>query len=169
MCVLVVLTRSVYSLDGNWGPWNTWGLCSRTCGNAGAHIRKRLCNNPVPSPEPCPGRPCNGSDVQVQRCNRKRCPVGNFTYRTAHTNIGNQQSILLADGGWTLWSPWSTCSATCERGEQQRKRSCSSPTPSPDGETCFGPNIQARFCMLAMQCPIRMHSLDRQLFVNKSK
>ncbi|MBN3283317.1 ATS3 metalloproteinase, partial [Polyodon spathula] len=34
-----------YSQDGNWGSWNKFGSCSRTCGG-GVRSRSRQCNNP---------------------------------------------------------------------------------------------------------------------------
>lgn len=32
-------------VDGNWGPWGSYGACTRTCGG-GVKYRSRHCDNP---------------------------------------------------------------------------------------------------------------------------
>ncbi|ROL43461.1 Hemicentin-1, partial [Anabarilius grahami] len=59
-------------IHGNWGPWNSWGSCSRTC-NGGQMRRYRTCDNPRPANG---GRACTGSDSQIQKCNTANCPGG---------------------------------------------------------------------------------------------
>ena len=34
-------------MDGNWGVWSNWSICTETCGR-GVKYRTRLCDNPVP-------------------------------------------------------------------------------------------------------------------------
>ncbi|MEE6496324.1 hypothetical protein FKM82_002300 [Ascaphus truei] len=59
-------------VDGNWGPWQDWSMCSVSCGG-GEQIRTRLCSHPVQS---YAGRPCPGDSTQLLRCNVKACPGG---------------------------------------------------------------------------------------------
>ncbi|XP_058841007.1 A disintegrin and metalloproteinase with thrombospondin motifs 14-like isoform X4 [Acipenser ruthenus] len=58
-----------YSQDGNWGSWNKFGSCSRTCGG-GIRSRSRQCNNPPPA---YGGRDCHGSTFEYQICNTEEC------------------------------------------------------------------------------------------------
>ncbi|KAM7388095.1 hypothetical protein PAMP_024296 [Pampus punctatissimus] len=57
---------------GNWGPWSSWGSCSKTC-NGGQMRRYRTCDNPRPANG---GRACAGADTQIQRCSTANCPGG---------------------------------------------------------------------------------------------
>ena len=51
-------------------------------------------------------------------------------------------------GGWTIWSKWSGCSASCGKGGILRTRTCTNPTPQYDGKKCFGESVQNRPCYL---------------------
>jgi len=50
------------------------------------------------------------------------------------------------DGGWSLWTTWSACSASCAGGTQWRQRTCSAPVPSGTGHDCPGPGHESRPC-----------------------
>lgn len=52
--------------------------------------------------------------------------------------------LFLADGTWSLWSSWSTCSPQCGKGTQKRTRSCK--VPKSGGQPCEGPPVQKRSC-----------------------
>jgi len=60
------------------------------------------------------------------------------------------------DGGYTEWSKWSTCSATCGGGSHWRSRACTNPVPENDGMTCLeqdlGPPKQTQECN-TQECP----------------
>uniref|UniRef100_A0A8C5X6K5 Hemicentin-1 n=1 Tax=Malurus cyaneus samueli TaxID=2593467 RepID=A0A8C5X6K5_9PASS len=114
-------------VHGNWGPWSSWGTCSRTC-NGGQARRHRSCDNPRPASG---GRACAGADVQLQRCSTELCPV---------------------DGNWGQWQSWSQCSASCGGGEQTRVRLCSSPAPLNGGRPCPGDSSQISRCN-SQACP----------------
>ncbi|XP_036128071.1 hemicentin-1 [Molossus molossus] len=74
-------------VDGSWGHWHSWGLCSASCGG-GEKTRKRLCNSPEPSNS---GRPCPGDATQVSRCNLQACPGG--PQRARGSVIGNINDV----------------------------------------------------------------------------
>ncbi|KAM5295479.1 hemicentin-1 isoform 1-T1 [Glossophaga mutica] len=74
-------------VDGSWGNWHSWGLCSASCGG-GEKTRKRLCNNPEPSNS---GRSCPGDATQVSRCNLQACPGG--PQRARGSVIGNINDV----------------------------------------------------------------------------
>ncbi|XP_073239582.1 properdin-like isoform X2 [Porites lutea] len=58
-------------VDGQWGPWGEWTLCSKSCG-IGESKRQRFCNNPPPQND---GRPCIGNSEETRRCLRQYCPT----------------------------------------------------------------------------------------------
>ncbi|XP_015775278.1 PREDICTED: coagulation factor VII-like isoform X3 [Acropora digitifera] len=58
-------------VDGNWGAWNGWSACSRSCGT-GLQKRTRTCSNPVPKGG---GRSCSGSNQQMRNCKVRDCPA----------------------------------------------------------------------------------------------
>ncbi|XP_047443825.1 hemicentin-1 isoform X2 [Mugil cephalus] len=114
-------------INGNWGPWSSWGSCSRTC-NGGQMRRYRTCDNPRPANG---GRACAGSDTHMQRCSTASCPV---------------------DGNWGSWQPWGECSSSCGGGERTRVRLCNSPSSSNGGRPCPGDSTQLSRCN-TQACP----------------
>ncbi|XP_058494160.1 hemicentin-1 isoform X1 [Solea solea] len=108
-------------INGNWGPWSSWGSCSKTC-NGGQMRRYRTCDNPRPANG---GRACAGADTQIQRCSTANCPV---------------------DGNWGSWQPWGQCSASCGGGARTRVRLCNRPSPSNGGRLCPGDSSQLSRC-----------------------
>ena len=44
--------------------------------------------------------------------------------------------LVDIDGGFTEWSEWSECSATCGGGTHHRSRTCTNPPPKNDGKPC---------------------------------
>ncbi|XP_038613568.1 hemicentin-1 [Tachyglossus aculeatus] len=113
---------------GNWSGWTSWEECSRTCGQ-GNRTRTRSCSNP---PAQHNGRPCEGSAVEIIKCNSRPCPVS---------------------GGWSAWLPWGSCSESCGKGTQARMRLCNNPPPSFDGPFCDGPDTQMQVCN-ERHCPV---------------
>ena len=59
----------MFSVDGNWGPWEAWGTCSETC-NTGTKNRIRECNNPPPRGS---GVECEGNATSTAYCTVRRC------------------------------------------------------------------------------------------------
>ncbi len=145
------------------GGWTDWSTCSATCGGG---TQKRTCDNPTPANG---GADCSGSDTQscnTQACAvnggwtdwsgcSKSCGGGTKTrtcdnptpaYGGADCEGGasedcNTQSCGSGDvplnGGWT---DWTTCSATCGGGTQNR--TCTDPKPAYGGADCSGSDSQ---------------------------
>uniref|UniRef100_A0A673Y487 ADAM metallopeptidase with thrombospondin type 1 motif 6 n=1 Tax=Salmo trutta TaxID=8032 RepID=A0A673Y487_SALTR len=65
------------SVDGGWGPWSSWGECSRTCGG-GVSSSMRHCDSPAPSGG---GKYCLGERKRYRSCNTDACPSGSRDFR----------------------------------------------------------------------------------------
>nr|XP_022343628.1 uncharacterized protein LOC111136803 isoform X1 [Crassostrea virginica] len=108
-------------VDGGWSEWTVWGTCSATCGG-GTQSRTRTCTNPAPQNG---GADCVGTSSEQQSCNTQGC---------------------IVDGGWSDWSVWGTCSATCDGGTQSRTRTCTNPAPQNGGADCVGESSEQQSC-----------------------
>lgn len=49
-------------------------------------------------------------------------------------------------GGWSKWSTWSKCTATCGTGIQYRLRYCDHPKPSRTSLNCSGNFMEKKNC-----------------------
>ncbi|XP_021375993.1 coadhesin-like [Mizuhopecten yessoensis] len=115
-------------VNRTWNDWQTWSDCSASWGNC-VMIRNRTCDNPPPSFD---GNNCEGAASENQSCKLTNCSV---------------------DGNWSVWLPWSSCSASCENGTRTRNRTCDNPVPAFGGEECDGIDTDSEVCML-INCPI---------------
>ncbi|VDI35543.1 Hypothetical predicted protein, partial [Mytilus galloprovincialis] len=61
-------------IDGTWGQWQSWGVCSVTCGG-GRQSRMRVCDDPRPANG---GLPCSGSSSEYGYCNIQACPTAAY-------------------------------------------------------------------------------------------
>ena len=57
-------------VDGIWGEWTGWSICSVTCED-GIQTRTRLCDNP---PRAYGGDYCPGVDTEHKNCTMIPCP-----------------------------------------------------------------------------------------------
>ena len=58
--------------------------------------------------------------------------------------------LLVINGGYTHWSEWSECSASCGDGTRMRFRNCTNPKPMRGGSNCdnIGPAKEFEACDL---------------------
>ncbi|XP_053386275.1 semaphorin-5A-like [Mercenaria mercenaria] len=118
LIVIVVLPKS--QVNGGWSAWSSWASCSVSC-DVGIQHRNRSCSNPYPSGT---GHHCFGESEEDRICLAGAC----------------------SDGGWSSWSSWGTCSATCDGGVRSQIRTCTNPKPSLLGKSCDGNAIQVSVC-----------------------
>uniref|UniRef100_A0A3Q3GN63 Adhesion G protein-coupled receptor B2 n=1 Tax=Kryptolebias marmoratus TaxID=37003 RepID=A0A3Q3GN63_KRYMA len=62
----------------NWGSWNHWSLCSKTC-DSGLQRRFRTCEGTGMQ-----SSPCDGSEEEVRPCNEKKCPAPHEICKDEH-------------------------------------------------------------------------------------
>ncbi|XP_027005082.2 SCO-spondin isoform X2 [Tachysurus fulvidraco] len=77
--------------------------------------------------------------VVEKDCKKCTCESGRL--------INCTQVECNVDGGWTDWTPWSTCSVSCGTGLQSRYRFCSNPERAGAGLPCLGPDRQDQVCV----------------------
>lgn len=116
-------------IDGNWGEWTAFGVCTEKCGDDGVRMRSRKCDSPKPLFN---GKDCPGPAYDSIPCNRVPCAV---------------------DGGFTNWTPWSKCSVSCGSGVRTSTRTCTNPAPVGAGKPCNGSTLMTETCNES-PCPI---------------
>ena len=115
-------------INGGWTVFTGWSGCSAKCGG-GQQTRTRSCTNPNPANG---GTECEGEAEESKKCNLNPCPI---------------------NGGWTVFTSWSGCSAKCGGGQQTRTRSCTNPNPADGGANCGGQTVETQQCN-RNPCPI---------------
>ena len=71
---------------------------------------------------------------------------------------------FLVDGGWSKWSSWARCNATCVGGIQVRTRTCYFPVLSYYGSICTGDMTDIRNCN-SVECPGIYSYIKMETFV----
>ena len=61
------------------------------------------------------------------------------------------------DGGWSEWTPWTSCSHSCkppvgDLALKTRQRTCSNPPPALGGEDCKGNENDVELCNQNIPC-----------------
>ncbi|XP_048584112.1 hemicentin-1 isoform X2 [Nematostella vectensis] len=104
---------------------------------------------------PSCGGGCQVLLVQTRPCNRF-CANGGTPQgeRCQCSGMFKGQCCRIVDGGWSEWSPWSSCTRTCDTGEQLRMRTCDNPYPVHDGHFCNGAREEIRECTNGRPCII---------------
>ncbi|XP_048737006.2 sushi, von Willebrand factor type A, EGF and pentraxin domain-containing protein 1-like isoform X2 [Ostrea edulis] len=80
-------------------------------------------------PNFCTGTPCvNSGTCQSNESNFTCiCPTG---------YLGKRCETKIVNGGWSEWTGYTTCSASCNVGTKNRTRECNNPPPGPGGIPC---------------------------------
>lgn len=146
------------NIEDDWSPWSEWTQCTVTCGS-GTQQRGRSCDDT--------SNTCPGPSIQTRRCSLGKCdrrgmeniffvPVMILCGASGKSGENGKNWVPMClvrqDGGWSLWSPWSSCSVTCGEGLITRIRHCNSPIPQRGGKDCRGEGRETQSCQ-AKPCP----------------
>ncbi|XP_005108808.1 uncharacterized protein LOC101850513 [Aplysia californica] len=74
-----------------------------------------------------------------------------FTVQRELCVSARPDSVFPQDGGWSTWTPWTSCSVTCGTGKQNRYRICNDPAPKHGGRFCEGEPMEWTPCKV--HCP----------------
>ncbi|XP_036397842.1 adhesion G protein-coupled receptor B2-like isoform X1 [Megalops cyprinoides] len=78
-------------VGGNWGSWNEWSPCSRTC-DSGWQRRLRMCQGVGTQ-----GYPCDGSGEEVRTCSDRKCPAPHQMCRDEYREAMTWKSATAGD------------------------------------------------------------------------
>ena len=109
----------------------------------------------------CEGLVCRGkffgSSCQKRKGKMFHKSISNLNLTSLRLNSPSVSFILisfiiLANGQWSTWGDYSTCTKSCGTGHETRTRACNNPSPSGGGEACPGLSSESRKCN-TQDCP----------------
>ncbi|CAK8679069.1 unnamed protein product [Clavelina lepadiformis] len=92
--------RPTTCTSAQWGPWGSYGRCSRTCGTYAFRQRERVC--------PAGYGKCYGVSASTVPCTVPRCTSGGG----GTTGGSGGSSGYTGSKHWGQFGPWSKCSCT---------------------------------------------------------
>ncbi|KAF7241193.1 A disintegrin and metalloproteinase with thrombospondin motifs 8 [Varanus komodoensis] len=95
------ITEGFTAVDGSWGPWSSWGPCSRTC-DGGVRFSFRACDNPLPKNG---GKYCEGQRVQYESCHTEECPPNDRSFREQQCEKYDRYNFTDLNGNLLEWVP----------------------------------------------------------------
>lgn len=125
--LLAVPTTSGELVNGNWGEWiNDAHVCNYP--EIGCHYvsSSRSCDNPRPA--------FGGFECALTANANTR---GMMESRGEDDNCHEHENCKPVNGGWSVWTTWTPCSAHCGEGDRKRSRICNSPSPAYGGQHCL--------------------------------
>ena len=96
---MVIQVENFISVEGTWGSWGPFGVCSGTCDITATHNRTR---NYTGGTMPCAG---NAIEVAIG-CPGEHCSI------TLHCS--HKFGFISVEGVWGSWGPYGTCSGACD-------------------------------------------------------
>ncbi|XP_021366354.1 SCO-spondin-like isoform X3 [Mizuhopecten yessoensis] len=97
-----------------------------------------------------------GGGVQYRHC-IQNCPQSHMAEEPRSCNVQACPTTIVqtaVNGGWGVWSSWSSCSVTCGNGHRTRHRTCDSPKPEHGGASCHGHHLDGtKTCTNDHDCP----------------
>lgn len=144
---------SCQPINKGWSDWSDWNPreCTREqmkrCSDLDTQSRSRTCLNHT-SCVTC---------YDLKRINSKDPSDCESETRACNQKWLNEQHLCPnITGGWSDWSHWSPCSATCKNdgnGTKMRYRTCSNPPKSGlGGKDCIGESTQFESCSSTYEC-----------------
>ncbi|CAM4811019.1 unnamed protein product [Rotaria magnacalcarata] len=128
-CRLAMGPHSTYCFLGDEPPMDVCNhvMCTKI------HESRSICL-PSMASQPADGTLCG----QNKWCLNGRCTPMNYRAETPSVN-----------GGWSPWTPWSSCSHTCGLGVEYQQRTCTNPKPDFGGKHCLGVRKRYRTCQIS--------------------
>eukprot|EP00795_Rhopilema_esculentum_P007650 gene7650-13471_t len=108
-----------------WSGWSGFSPCNIEC----LKSRQRFCKNT--NATTCEGANEYGVQTETLQCKKDAT-----------------ECYAPINGHWGPWGHWSSCSATCNYGVQQRNRECSDPAPQYNGSLCEGESTSTQKCKM---------------------
>ena len=95
---------NLISVEGTWGSWGPFGVCSGTCDITATHNRTRHYSGGT---VPCAG---NATEVAIG-CQGETISVVALLLNTLmQLKVG----FISVEGVWGAWGPYGTCSGACD-------------------------------------------------------